>query len=126
LNESLWFNHFIFDTDRKTRGRSFTKSIEDRLIKLGFTHVRDLLSTQLTDDKLWFMSHAEAEARTGSTVLANAIMNKIFFLPVNWGLIMHNKVREPFFTGDWLIDSNEPTPDSPFQILEKLLSQEIN
>jgi hypothetical protein len=52
LNESLWFNRFIFDPDRNTRGRSFTKSIEVRLIKLGFTHVRDLLSTQLTDDKL--------------------------------------------------------------------------
>jgi hypothetical protein len=91
--------------------------IEDRLIKLGFTHVRDLLSTQLTD--VWFMSHAEAESRTGSTVLANAIMKKIFSLPVNWGLIMHNKVREPFCTGDWfIIDSNEPTPDSPFQIFE--------
>jgi hypothetical protein len=30
---------------------------------------------------------------------------------------MHNKIREPFCTGDWFIDSNEPTPDSPFQIL---------
>jgi hypothetical protein len=62
------------------------------------------------------MSHSEAEARTGSTVLVNAIMKKIFSLPVNWGLIMHNKVRKPFCTGDWFIDSNEPTPDSPFQI----------
>jgi hypothetical protein len=66
LNESLWFNRFIFYPDRNTRGRSFTISIEDKLIKLDFTHVRDLLSTQVTDDKLWFMSHAEAESRTGS------------------------------------------------------------
>jgi hypothetical protein len=116
LNESLWFNRFIFDPDRNTRGRSFTKSIEDKLIKLSFTHVRELLSTQFTDDKLWFMSHAEAESRTGSKVLANAITKKIFFLLPTWGLFLHNKIREPFCTGDWFIDLNEPTPDSPLQI----------
>jgi hypothetical protein len=116
LNESLWFNRFILDPDRNTRGRSFTKSIVDKLIKLGFTHVRDLLSTQVTDDKLWFMSHAEAESRTGSKVLANTITKKIFFLLPTWGLILHNKIREPFCTGDWFIDLNEPTPDSPLQI----------
>jgi hypothetical protein len=62
------------------------------------------------------MSHTEAESRTGSMVLANAIMKKICSLPPSWGLIMHNEVREPFCIGDWFIDSNEPTPDSPFQI----------
>jgi hypothetical protein len=51
-HESLWFNRFTFDPDRNTRGRSFTKSTEDKLIKLGFTYVRDLLSTQVIDDKL--------------------------------------------------------------------------
>jgi hypothetical protein len=96
------------------------------LIKLGFTHVSDLLSTQLTDDKLWFMSHAEAESRTGSTDLANATIKKIFSLSPSWGLIMHNKVRKPFSTGDWFIDSNEPIPDSwASKFLEQLLSQKI-
>jgi hypothetical protein len=31
---------------------------------------------------------------------------------------MHNKVRASFCTGDWFIDSNEPTPNSPFQIFK--------
>jgi hypothetical protein len=62
------------------------------------------------------MSHAEAESRTGSKVLANAIMRKIFSLLPTWGLILHNKIREPFCTGDWFIDMNEPTADCPLQI----------
>jgi hypothetical protein len=62
------------------------------------------------------MSHAEAESRTGSKVLADAITKEIFSLPPSWGLILHNKILEPFCTGDWFIYSNEPTPDSPFQI----------
>jgi hypothetical protein len=78
LNESLWFNRFIFGPDRNTRGRSFTISTEDRLIKLGFTHVHDFISTCVTDDKLWFMSHAEAESRTGSKILAKLNFAKRF------------------------------------------------
>jgi hypothetical protein len=49
-------------------------------------------------------------------VLANAITKKKLFLLPTWGLILHNKIREPFCTGDWFIDLNEPTPDSPLQI----------
>jgi hypothetical protein len=62
------------------------------------------------------MSHTKAESRTGSKALADAITKKIFSLLPTKGLIMHNKVREPFYIGDWFIDSNEPTPDSPFQV----------
>jgi hypothetical protein len=34
------------------------------------------------------------------------------------GLILHNKVREPFHIGDWFINVNEQNPDSPSQVFK--------
>jgi hypothetical protein len=77
LNESLWFNrHALLDPDRNSRGRSFVKSIENRLIKLGVTHVENLISSACqNEDKLYFIS---CEARTGSKVLAKALVNLVY------------------------------------------------
>jgi hypothetical protein len=66
------------------------------------------------------MSLAEAESKTGSKILAEAIMNNIYSLLPTWGLILHNKVREPFHIGDWFIDVNEQTTDSPSRLLKSL------
>jgi hypothetical protein len=108
LNESLWFNRHLSYPYANKNCRPFGKPIEDRLIRCGFTHICDLLSsTAGTSNELKFISLDKAQERTGSQMLAG-IVHKIIYqiIPFVWLMIINRKIREPFQSGDWSIEKS--------------------
>jgi hypothetical protein len=115
LNESIWFNLHLTYLNVNKKGRPFGKPIEDKLIRCGFTHIFDLLSsTADASSELKFISFDEAQARTGSKKLAKVIHKIIYeIIPFRWLMIVNRKIREPFQAGEWFIEESASTAARP-------------
>jgi hypothetical protein len=115
LNASIWFNRHLTYLNVNKNGRPFGKPIEDKLIRCGFTHICDLLSsTADASSELKFISFHEAQARTGSQKLAEVIHKIIYeIIPFSWLMIVNRKIREPFLAGEWFIEESTSTAARP-------------
>jgi hypothetical protein len=102
LNEPIWFNRFLYLSSDTKRGRFQGESLEDQLIRRGFTHLTHFLSPSSSADAAsspW-LTLEEARFQTGSNALGNAIYTLIELIPNEWSKIVRLKLREPFRLDD--------------------------
>jgi hypothetical protein len=109
LNESIWFNRFLyFKTDSK-HGRLLNKDTEERLIKRAYTHLSDLLAFMPPTEagaSPW-LTKEDAIFLTCSPSLGAAIYSLIDLVRHEWSRIVRLKVREPFSENEWVIKRSE-------------------
>jgi hypothetical protein len=101
-NEPLWFNRFLI-AEKNKNGRILSAKLEARLIKLGFSHLADVLCSDLSSEKLRWYSPYKAELVTESKVLGEALSKVIESIPVHWSYIVVNKIVKPFQVHDWCV-----------------------
>lgn len=109
LNEPIWFNRFLYlNHNDSKRGRLLKKDVEISLIRRGFLHLSDLLSTSFSagNSSPW-LTKEEAIFKAGSTRLGNHIYSLIGLIPSAWSTIVKRKSREPFKHDEWVIRANE-------------------
>jgi hypothetical protein len=109
LNEPIWFNRFLYlPTDTK-RGTLLNPGLEKALLSRGFTHLADLISSQLPAgnyDSPW-LSLDEATFKAGSRRLGNALLSIIGLIPHAWSLVVSSRSREPFCIDNWIVCKSE-------------------
>jgi hypothetical protein len=118
LNEPIWFNRFLYLPNDTKRGGLINPGLEKALLSRGFTHLADLLSSQLPAGKYdspW-LSLDEASFKAGSKRLGNALLSIIGLIHHAWSRVVSSRSREPFCIDDWISRKSEAHSNSPWYI----------